>query len=81
MEKNEERERQSFENALARLEEIVEKLEDDSISLEDSISLYEEGIKLSKYCSQGLEEVELRMEEVNKKHDLASGGEQDGSNE
>ena len=38
-----EKERLSFEKALARLETIVEKLDDDSLSLEESIELYEEG--------------------------------------
>lgn len=63
------KERPSFEEALARLEEIVEKLESENISLEESVSLYEEGIKLSKKCSQTLEDAELRIEKVNELHD------------
>lgn len=59
-----EKERPSFEEALTRLEEIVSELEDESISLEKSIKLYEEGIELSKICSQTLEEAELRIEKV-----------------
>ena len=58
------KERPSFEEALTRLEEIVSELEDESISLEKSIKLYEEGIELSKICSQTLEEAELRIEKV-----------------
>lgn len=59
-----EKERPSFEEALKRLEEIVGELEDDSISLEKSIALYEEGIKLSKLCTETLEEAELRIQKV-----------------
>lgn len=59
-----EKERPSFEEALSRLEEIVNELEDESISLEKSIQLYEEGIELSKLCTQTLEEAELRIEKV-----------------
>jgi len=59
------KERLSFEDALARLEEIVEKLEAENISLEESVKLYEEGIELSKSCTQTLEQAELRIEKVN----------------
>lgn len=63
-----EKERPSFEEALKRLEEIVKELEDESISLEKSIELYEEGIELSKLCTQTLEEAELRIQKVAEQH-------------
>lgn len=53
-----------FEEALKRLESIVKKLEDESISLEASIDLYEEGITLSKQCTETLEDAELRIQKV-----------------
>lgn len=59
----------NFEEALARLESIVKELEDESISLEKSINLYEEGIKLSRICTQTLEEAELRIEKVSMQQD------------
>ncbi len=61
----EQKERPSFEEALKELESIVAKLEDDSITLEESVKLYEEGIRLSKFCSEVLNQAELRIEEVN----------------
>lgn len=64
-----EKERPSFEHALQRLEDIVNQLEDESISLEKSIDLYEEGIKLSKICTETLEEAELRIKKVADQHD------------
>lgn len=62
------KERLNFEKALARLETIVEKLDDESLSLEESLELYEEGIKLSKECSKTLEEAQLRIKKVNEEH-------------
>lgn len=61
----EQKERPSFEEALKELESIVSKLEDDSITLEESVKLYEEGIKLSRFCSEILNQAELRIEQVN----------------
>ncbi|MDZ7680942.1 MAG: exodeoxyribonuclease VII small subunit [Fodinibius sp.] len=69
------KERPSFEEALKRLEEIVEKLEDESISLETSIELYEEGIELSKHCTETLEEAELRIQKVAEQHVDENGNE------
>lgn len=63
-----EKERPSFEEALKRLEDIVNQLEDESISLEKSIDLYEEGIKLSKMCTETLEQAELRIKKVADEH-------------
>lgn len=58
-------ERISFEKALKKLESIVTKLEAGEVSLEDSVTLYEEGMKLSKHCSEILEKAELRIDKVN----------------
>lgn len=55
----------SFEDALTKLEKIVERLEKEDVTLEDSVKQFEEGVKLSKYCSKILEEAELRIEQVN----------------
>lgn len=55
----------NFEDSLKRLQEISELLENDNVSLEESIKLYEEGIKLSKECFSTLEKAELKVEELN----------------
>lgn len=60
-----EKERLSFEEALKQLESIVNQLEQNDITLEDSVKLYEEGVKLSKFCTEVLEDAELRIEQVN----------------
>ena len=51
-----------FERALARLEEIVQKLEQGDLPLEQSLKLFEEGIKLSRICNTRLEEAERKVE-------------------
>jgi exodeoxyribonuclease VII small subunit len=51
-----------FEAALARLEEIVGELEKGELSLEQSLKLFEEGIKLARICSARLEEAERKVE-------------------
>ena len=48
----------SFENALDRLEEIVDLLESGENPLEKSLELFEEGVKLVKFCNKKLEAVE-----------------------
>jgi exodeoxyribonuclease VII small subunit len=56
----------SFEDKLARLEEITTSLENSEIGLEDSIQLFEEGIKLSKECLSVLEKAELKVTTLKK---------------
>lgn len=51
----------TFEDNLKRLEEIVSTLEEGNISLEDSIELFEEGMKLTKVCNDKLEIIENRI--------------------
>ncbi len=51
-----------FETALERLEEIVKELESGDLPLEQSLKLFEEGIKLSRICNKRLEDAERRVE-------------------
>ena len=52
----------TFEAALKQLEEIVQKLEKGEMPLEESLVLYEEGVRLSRLCHAKLEEAEGRIE-------------------
>ncbi len=54
--------KEKFEDALNKLEKVVSKLEDGDIPLEESLKLFEEGIKLSRFCNQKLDEAEKRVE-------------------
>jgi exodeoxyribonuclease VII small subunit len=66
----------SFEDDLLRLEEISTLLENEEIGLEKSISLYEEGIKLSKSCINTLKKAELKITELKKEIDDVSSDEE-----
>ena len=52
----------AFETALKQLEEIVQRLEKGELSLEESLGLYEQGIRLSRLCHAKLEEAEGKIE-------------------
>jgi exodeoxyribonuclease VII small subunit len=52
----------TFEAALARLEEIVQRLESGDVPLEQSLKLFEEGIKLSRICNKRLDDAERKVE-------------------
>lgn len=52
----------NFEQALQQLEQIVQKLEKGELPLEESLTLYEEGIRLSRLCHGKLEEAEGKIE-------------------
>lgn len=54
----------SFEEKLARLEELTALLEQENLGLDKSIELYEEGVKLSKECLETLQKAELKVVEL-----------------
>jgi exodeoxyribonuclease VII small subunit len=54
----------SFEDALGRLESIVKRLENGEASLEESIVLYEEGVKLKQHCEGKLETASARIQKL-----------------
>ena len=54
----------NFEDSLAKLEGIVDALEDSDLSLEESVKKFEEGIKLVKYCQKQLQEADLKVNKL-----------------
>jgi exodeoxyribonuclease VII small subunit len=54
----------SFEHALARLEKIVEKLDDGNLPLDDAIALFKEGTALARICRDKLAEAEVQVKEA-----------------
>jgi exodeoxyribonuclease VII small subunit len=54
----------SYENALKRLEEIVETLSSKKVNLDDMVKLYEEGKSLHIHCSKLLQSAKIKIEEV-----------------
>lgn len=51
-----------FEKSFQQLEKIVQRLEGEELPLDDALQLFEEGIRLSRFCNQKLEEVEKKIE-------------------
>ena len=53
-----------FEEALAKLSEINEKLSAEDVSLEDSVKLFKEGVELTKFCQKKLDEAKQETEQI-----------------
>ena len=53
--------KQTFENAMNKLEKIVQELESTDLPLEEAIKMFEEGVQLSKFCTEKLDETEKRI--------------------
>src|SRR5437764_1109795 len=54
----------SFEQSFQRLQEVVQTLSEGNLTLEDALSLFEEGMGLADRCAHMLDEAELRLERV-----------------
>ena len=54
----------NFEASLTKLEKIVEQLETEELGLEESLRLFEEGIKVSKKCEESLKSAELKVKKL-----------------
>jgi len=59
----------TFEQALRRLEEIVEALETEDLDLDKSLKFFEEGVSLSRHCNQQLQVAEKRIDVLLSKAD------------
>lgn len=62
-----EKEELTFEDAMKRLESIVETLGGGNLSLEDSLKMFEEGMELCKFCNKKLDEAEYKVEKLMEK--------------
>ena len=54
----------NFEANLKKLEVIVDKLESGDIGLEESVKLYEEGMKIKKICDKKLKDIEMQIKKI-----------------
>ncbi len=66
MAKKETAKQQSFETKMRRLEEIVETLENGDQPLDDVVTMFEEGIRLSTECLEHLSKAELRLKKLSR---------------
>lgn len=58
----------TYEEAIAELEKLVQTLEDGESSLDESMKMFEEGMKLSKYCDDKLQNAEKKIVELVKEN-------------
>ncbi len=55
---------QTLEQAFSSLDEILEKMESDELSLDDSFALYSKGLELLKFCNEKIEKIETDIKLV-----------------
>ena len=58
---------ETFEEKMNQLETIVKKLDEEEVSLEESLELYQKGVELTAECDKILKNAELKVETLNKK--------------
>lgn len=63
----------TFEKALLELETITEKLESGELPLDESMKLYQQGVKLSDFCSKQLDAAQLQISQLDDIVDAESG--------
>ncbi len=68
----------SFEEAIKELTEIVGKIEQGEIALQDSLQQYERGMALIKHCRTILKQAEERIEKISKEQEPTEGSDQAG---
>ncbi len=59
-----------LEEAFARIEETIDRLEEEEITLEESFQVYKEGMKLLKYCNEKIDRVEKQVLKINENGEL-----------
>jgi len=64
---------QDFEKALARLEQVAERMESGKLNLEEALHAFEEGIALARKCQAALENAELRIKKLSADGESAVG--------
>ena len=60
----------TFEEAFAELERLVSKLEDGGLTLDESLAIFERGRALAAYCSQQLDEADLKVKQMTPEDDI-----------
>lgn len=66
-------EKVNFEESIGRLEDIVRRLEEENVPLEESIKLYEEGMKIGKKCRSILDQADKRISRLSEELERESG--------
>jgi len=72
---------EGFEALYQRLDETVQKLENGGLTLEESVTMYEEGMKLAKRCQELLQEAELKVTRLQESFEESIGALRDDEEE
>ncbi len=70
-----------FEDAMARLEQLVAALESGELELDDTLAYFEEGLKLTRLCDKKLSAVETKVEKLTRETDTDIAAEADGKDD
>lgn len=54
-------EKMTFEQAMGRMEDIISRLSDGNLGIDESVSLYEEGVKLAAFCDEKIKEAQRKI--------------------
>ena len=54
-------EKMTFEQAIGRMEDIISRLSDGNLGIDESVSLYEEGVKLAAFCDEKIKEAQRKI--------------------
>lgn len=54
-------EKMTFEQAIGRMEDIISRLSDGNLEIDESVSLYEEGVKLAAFCDEKIKEAQRKI--------------------
>lgn len=65
----------TYEQAIRKLEEVVRRLENEEVPLEEALASFKEGVRLSRYCREKLAEIEFQVEYLLKEEAAEDGGE------
>lgn len=60
----------TLEEAFAKLDEMAQQLESESITLEDSFAVYQQGMQILKYCNEKIDTVEKKVLQLNEEGEL-----------
>ena len=63
-------EKMMFEQAIERMEEIISRLSDGNLGIDDSVALYEEGVKLAAFCDEKIKEAQRKITLLQEKENV-----------
>lgn len=70
----------SFDQAMQRLQQVVNQLDSADLSLEESLTLFEEGLKLSSQCNLQLKEFEEKIDSITDEYKMKEESQDENSN-